>query len=287
MAKKFALIITLLSWLGLNATVTAQTPQPQPNDPFWIGYYWNNRYLDGSPAVTRRDPSIDFDWGSERPMVGLDVDEFSARWVRYVQVPQARTYFFMAIFDDGVRIYIDDELVLDAWQNQSATIRTFSKNLSVGQHFFKVEYYEDEQNAVAKFSWSVDTAPTIVHWRGEYYNTIDLAGAPLLVREDQNINFHWDNESASPAPGLINPDNFSVRWTRTLNLPVGTYRFSVKTDDGARLWVNNQLVIDQWYDQAIQTHTAEVNLSGGGTPIKLEYYEHDGGAHIELSWFML
>jgi hypothetical protein len=217
-------------------------------------------------------------------MLGLGADEFSARWLRYLHVPVARVYFFTAGFDDGVRVYIDDELVLDEWREQSATLYSFTKYLSAGQHLVKVEYYESEGKAVAKFRWSADAPPAVAHWLGEYFNNVELSGAPSLSREDKDIAFHWDFAASSPAPDLIAPDNFSVRWTRTLNLSAGSYRFIVKADDGVRLWVNHRLLIDQWHDQAIATYAGDIALPGGDVPVKLEFYEHTGGAHIELSW---
>ncbi|HSJ52719.1 MAG TPA: PA14 domain-containing protein, partial [Anaerolineae bacterium] len=73
------------------------------------------------------------------------------------------------------------------------------------------------------------------------------------------------------------------RWTRSVNLAAGLYRFSVQVDDGARLWVDGRLVIDQWHDGS-NTYTADVNLSGGTHALRLEYYERTGGAMVRLSW---
>lgn len=81
-------------------------------------------------------------------------------------------------------------------------------------------------------------------WRGEYYNNRNLQGSPAHVRNDPTIFFDWND--GSPAPG-VNNDNFSIRWSRTLNLPAGRYKFYVRTDDGSRLTVNNQRIINKWY----------------------------------------
>jgi hypothetical protein len=77
-----------------------------------------------------------------------------------------------------------------------------------------------------------------------------------------------------------------VRWTRDFNFPAGTYRLDLFTDDGARLWVNNQLVIDQWRSQSDGRFNATVTLSGN-TPIRLEYFENTGRAAVALSWAAL
>ena len=68
------------------------------------------------------------------------------------------------------------------------------------------------------------TPVVISDWRGEYYNNPHLDGAPILVRNDVSVNFDWG--SGSPGPG-IPADNFSARWSRSVNFPAGTYRFHV------------------------------------------------------------
>jgi hypothetical protein len=95
------------------------------------------------------------------------------------------------------------------------------------------------------------------------------------------VDHDWG--AGSPAPGTINADQFSALWTRTVNLPPQTYRFSLTVDDGARLWVNGHKLIDVWYDQAATTHTADMHLSGDVT-IRLEYYENGGFAVAKLAW---
>lgn len=125
------------------------------------------------------------------------------------------------------------------------------------------------------------TDVVIRDWRGEYYDNRHLSGAPVLVRNDVAINFNWGN--GSPAAGLP-ADNFSVRWTRSLNLPAGLYRIAVRVDDGVRVWVDGRLVIDQWRDSSPTTYTADVRLDSGWHDFRIEYYERSGGALIELGW---
>src|SRR5687768_1069951 len=69
-------------------------------------------------------------------------------------------------------------------------------------------------------------------WTGQYYNNPNLIGSPALTRQDPDINFSWGQESPDPA---LTPDNFSVRWTRTMTFQAATYRFVTTTDDGVRL----------------------------------------------------
>jgi len=75
-----------------------------------------------------------------------------------------------------------------------------------------------------------------------------------------------------------------VRWTRTLDLPAGQYRFAVTADDGVRLWVNGHPLIDAWRDQAATTYSGEIWVPAGGVPIRMEFYENGGGAVAKVWW---
>jgi PKD repeat protein len=119
--------------------------------------------------------------------------------------------------------------------------------------------------------------PVITDWRGEYYNNPDLAGAPVLVRNDVAIDFNWG--AGSPDPSLP-ADNFSVRWSRAWNFSEGTYRFHVRVDDGVRFYVDDALVIDSWQDGGSREVVGERWLGGGTHTLRVEYYEHTGDALI-------
>lgn len=137
-----------------------------------------------------------------------------------------------------------------------------------------MKYYQAGGQGVAKLSWTAvgGTAPVpIANWKGEYFNNTSLSGTPALVRDDANVNFNWGN--GSPASSTVNADNFSVRWTRSLSFNPGRYRFTINSDDGARLWVNNQQIINAWHDHQPQTFNGEIDLSGGSVPLRVEYYE--------------
>jgi uncharacterized repeat protein (TIGR01451 family) len=116
-------------------------------------------------------------------------------------------------------------------------------------------------------------------WHGEYFANPSLTGSPALVRDDAAIDFDWG--SGSPAP-QIPSNNFSVRWTGTVTVAAGRFRFSTTTDDGVRLYVDGQLVIDQWRDQPPTTYNAERYLSAGQHTMRMEYYEGLGLASARL-----
>jgi hypothetical protein len=241
----------------------------------WRGEYFDNRDLMGAPRV-RNDVKIDFKWGTGSPMAGIPSDNFSARWTRRLDF-EARTYRFHLRVDDGARLWVDGQLLIDAWQDGSERTLSVERAMTAGKHDVRVEMYERTGDATIAF-WR-EVVESYPDWKGEYFNNRDLAGSPVLVRNDRVIDFNWG--TGAPAAGLP-ADNFSVRWTRNINLDAGLYRFTVQVDDGARLWVNGQLVIDQWHD-GTNTYTADVNLSAGTHALRLEYYERTGGAMVRLT----
>ncbi len=119
-------------------------------------------------------------------------------------------------------------------------------------------------------------------WKGEYYKNTSLAGTPLY-RDDGagTLYFNWGN--GGPICDFAG-DNFSARWTRAFNFPAGTYRFTTRTDDGVRLWVDNVLLIDKWVPQSPTVWMADRTLTSGNHTVRMEYFESGGGATAQLSW---
>jgi hypothetical protein len=282
----------------LCAFVVLLVPTAVSAQSGWLAVYWNNTNLEGSPVLIRpefddnHNPDINIDWhlGSPEPEV-VDRDYFSVRWTRSEYLEPGR-YRFTASADDGVRVWVDDQLLIDGWINQVFTTYTGYIDLEGGVVPIRVEYYENQHLAMINVSWTrvpgSETAvagpnwsPAAGGWRGEYYNNLLFAGPPNLVRTDPEINFDWALES--PAPANIVDDRFAVRWTNTLNLPSGQYRFTTTSDDGVRLWINDELRIDQWHSQTSLSHSTDMELSGE-TAVKLEYYDEIGLAEARLTW---
>ncbi len=132
--------------------------------------------------------------------------------------------------------------------------------------------------------WSFTTVGPTNGARGEYFNNTDLTGTPALVRVDPKIDFNWGADS----PGIgINADGFSVRWTTELEVPVDdTYTFYSTSDDNARLWVDGQLLVDNWDSNnawAIEEE-ASIYLTAGWTTLRMEFFDAAGDAIAQLKW---
>lgn len=142
-----AIGIILLASLVLPAAVTRAEI-----DAAWKGEYFQNPNLEGKPAFTREDPVITFDWGDEPPGTaeelaeGWSGDYFSARWTR-VDYFFDEKYIFAARSDDGVRMYLDDELIIDEWMDRQFHWTAVERKMTAGEHKIVVEFYEETGRA--------------------------------------------------------------------------------------------------------------------------------------------
>jgi len=126
--------------------------------------------------------------------------------------------------------------------------------------------------------------PPFTDWRGEYYANPNLAGPPVIIRNDVMIDFDWGYGSPD---SRIPPDNFSARWTRTLEFAPGTYRFTFRVDDGVRMWLDNVLVLDDWREGAARDVSTDVTLAARPYSFRIEYFERFGVATIRFGIFQL
>lgn len=119
----------------------------------------------------------------------------------------------------------------------------------------------------------------------QFYNNMTLSGSPTLTRVDPQVDFNWNGNS--PGSG-VNTTQWSAKWTGTLTAPQsGTYTFSITSDDGSRLYINNQELIDNWRDQGSTTATGTITLAAGQSyPIETDYYQNGGLSNMTLGWLL-
>jgi beta-glucosidase len=119
--------------------------------------------------------------------------------------------------------------------------------------------------------------------RGEYFDQPGLAGAPVLIRVDPQIDFAWTFTPAGPGVPL---DWYSIRWTGTVTVPgSGVTRIGVEGNDGYRLYLDGRLLIDNWTKRTAGARLAAVALRPGSThAIRLEFFETTGNGRVRLVW---
>ncbi len=130
--------------------VTAYVPTASKVGP-WTGHYYN--YLQSSaPVLTRVDANIDFSWGPLSPGPGVGVDHFSVIWQGNHHF-SGRNYRFMALTDDGVRVWVGGVLVIDGWKEQGTTLYFKDYAPPQGTHWVRIEYYESSIDAHISVNW--------------------------------------------------------------------------------------------------------------------------------------
>ncbi len=152
------------------------------------------------------------------------------------------------------------------------------------KHLYRVAAVDAAGNASAVSAAATVTAPAAASngLTGKYYDTAAF-GTLKLTRVDPTIDFTWG--TSAPATGM-GADTFSVRWTGNL-IPVSaeTYTFYLQSDEGARLWVNGRLLVDDWALHSVREKKATIALSPTQAySIKVDYRENTGKAAVRLAW---
>ncbi len=278
-----------------GAAPPAPPPQPSPSPPVslpgpWSGEYFGNVTLAAPAYTTRQDENINFNWGYGPPAGGMPTNSFSVRWTGTFNFAEG-THRFYAKVDDGVRVYVDGERIIDGWRDGGLRLYTADRALTAGDHTVQVEYYDRIQVARIYFWWRQLAGPTPTAtptapppgegWYGQFYNNQGLEGSPVATRQDPWIGFEWG--TGSPVPGVWS-DHFSARWTTRLYLKTDHYRFCAMSDDGVRIWVGGDLVLDEWHANNGVAYCGNYWAATGTYDVKVEYYEDGGDALIYMWW---
>lgn len=273
----------------------ASQPPPQPSYPVtwpgpWTGEYFDNISLTAPAYVQRTDAQINLDWGYGPPAGGMPTNAFSVRWTGTFNF-DGGTYRFYARVDDGVRVYVDGVQIINGWRDGALRTYYADRSLTAGNHTVQVEFYDRIQVARIYFWYKKIAGPTPTPtptspqptgaWYGEYFNGQGLSGNPVFTRYDPHIGFDWGTDSPAPT---IWQDHFSIRWTQTAYFKTDHYRFCARVDDGVRIYVDDQKILDAWHGNNAVTHCASYHLNTGNHTVKVEYYE-DGGNALIFAWW--
>lgn len=126
-------------------------PHAEPGQQGLLGEYFNNMKFEGEPTLKRIDPTLDFDWGTGAPGPGVNSDRFSVRWTGTLTPRVSGRYLFGVSCDDGVRLYIDDNRIIDDWRDHGVETPTGTVDLEAGRAYrFRLEFYENGGDAVVK-----------------------------------------------------------------------------------------------------------------------------------------
>jgi len=287
-----------LKALGGDIGVSLDYNTPAMSRAGLVAEYWNNEMFTGSPKLTTVTPNINFDWNTNSPLSYDDnpsMDNFSARYSGFVSVPQTGSYTFGAEYDDGVKIYINNTLVLDNWNTAAGTAYGTPVNLTAGiTAQIKVEYRETAGLAKVRLLAKSPMAPAGQladrTWlntgvkpysdsglTADYYRASDANGtfpSSLLVSGvETSFNYKSSGGLGSKVPGgAISTD--LVRYRGLIKVPTtGAYKFSIDHDGGLRLRLNGQQVINNWDKNATYSESTPATLTAGAlVPIEIDYW---------------
>ena len=154
------------------------------------GEYFNNRNLEGTPALTRIDNQLEFDW-PWAPGDGVNVDDFSIRWTGYIQSDKSFDGWLGLSSDDGIRMWIDDVLVVDNWTKGATSIVTTPKNIEAGKKYkVRIEMWEGGWGARAHLRWNlekVNMQPAIEAAKKADVAIVVLGESNELVEENRDV----------------------------------------------------------------------------------------------------
>jgi uncharacterized delta-60 repeat protein len=190
-----------------SVVVTDPFGQSITSQPAWLGlgiagdgtgllgaYYSDRLDFTGLPTLTRIDPTVNFDWGYGPPDPLISTDLFTVRWTGQVQAPDSQTYTFYTRTDDGVRLWVNGQKVIDKWVDQPATEWSGTIALNAGQIYpIVIEYYDIMEVALAVLSWSSPTQLKAVIPQSQLYPAtppvISLQPQSQLVAQGSNATF--------------------------------------------------------------------------------------------------
>ncbi len=297
MKRRLIFVFLVMVLIGLSTGAAAA----QNSYSLWTIRYWSNPNLEGTPAATASSGVIDYNWGSGSPAAGIPADQWSGQWTSYVDF-EPGTYRIVTRNDDGVRVFLGDKHVIYDWNKHKPVTNEVVVSLLGGTYSMAVDYFEDVGGALLQVGWdrlgppkegAADVTviaaqpphtspPSETAWTAHYWNNTSLTGNPVLTRSESAINYDWG--TGSPAPGIVNTDFFSVRWSRSIFFETTTYRFTTQSDDGIRVFISGNPIIDNWTPHAVQTDSVEIALGAGTYPVVVEYYEDAGQAVAKFWW---
>ncbi|PAM91677.1 glycoside hydrolase family 3 [Flavobacterium sp. IR1] len=154
------------------------------------GEYFNNRNVEGTPALTRIDNQLEFDWPWS-PGDGVTDDDFSIRWTGYIQSEKSFDGWLGLSSDDGIRMWIDDQLVIDNWTKGATSMVTTPKNIEAGRKYkVRIEMWEGGWGARAHLRWNLEKVnfqPAIDIAKQADVAIVVLGESNELVEENRDV----------------------------------------------------------------------------------------------------
>src|SRR6266567_4367522 len=152
--------------------------------------YFANKNLDPTTgtSVTRIDP-INFNWDTRSPDPAISGSIFSARWTGRILAQYSETYTFTTHTNNGVQLWVDNQLLISDWKDQPATDHSATIALKAGQLYdIRMEYYNDSAGAVAELWWSSPSTSKMIIPQTQFFPSSTFAAFALLHKVALLVN---------------------------------------------------------------------------------------------------
>lgn len=138
-----------------------------------VGEYFNNLDFSGNPALKRNDERIDFHWTLYPPDKVINNGYYAVRWSGQIQSPESGIFKIGLSGNDGFRLYMDDQLVIDRWGKQSYSTRLVDFSFEKKRKYkIRIEFNEPVGNAHIKLIWNVGV---INDWQAKIDEAVQVA----------------------------------------------------------------------------------------------------------------
>ena len=302
-----------MSALGGNIGIGLEYNSPVMSKQGLLAEYYGNNNFSGNPVITRVEQKIDHNWSVGSPASGIiGNDNFSSKFTGYFIAPKDGNYKFGGSNDDSMQVFLNNSTT-PSYTNggcySGVCMGTASVALTAGQVVpVRVQHVEATGPAYAKAYVKIDseaeqiipsewlrtplrqTSPT-TGLRASYFD--DAAGTHIVPtststafasRIEPKVTFNYG--SSSPVP-TGKTDAFMASHDGYITVPTsGNYQFGTIADDAAKVWVDGQVVVDDWVQDGLVTAKWGTSIwldAGASVPIRVHYYELTGGASLKLN----
>ena len=300
--KKISLkeVVTATFDIPVNSELF-ETGAPKVGKGFGLLAAYHDRPNFKGRVIYRIDQTVNHQWRSRQPVFDLPRDYFSVRWSGELDPPVTGEYTFTLHANDGGKLAVG-EMTLGRWEALSGFRETGKVTLQAGKRVpFLFEFFDNYGEASARVVWKgpgfqeMPIAPTQLYPKTDKAPKGLKVGPGLLGCYYQNRFFYGDGVLSvdplidfSPVtpPAEFSDKNYSVRWTGQLEAPhTEEYTFTITTDEGVRLWVGGQLVINELSNRTPRTFTGTVLLQRDERyNVRLESVHRAGEGNLKVIW---
>jgi len=306
MTGKSRCFLLCIFWIGCCITAYADG-----SGTGLAGQYFDDAasgsHLQGAPFDVQTDHTLNFNFVGAPPQGLGRTTNFSVKWTGQVQPRYSEKYLFMTYSDDGVRVWVNGQLLIDNWTVHPGTWDWNSVDFQANQLYkIEVDYFQGGGDADIQLWWQSPSQAKEIVPQSQLYsgNTVSssngtgltgqyfddaasggghLQGTPFTVQIAPGMNFNF---VSAPPQGLGRTTNFSVKWTGQVQPRYSEkYLFMTYSDDGVRVWVNGQLLIDNWTVHPDTWNWNSIDLQANQLyKIEVDYFQGGGDANLQLWW---